>query len=166
MLNCHLFTRSSVISHGLGFFLVRVLWPDEMKLNLKDLPLQRREKQINPWYQRGTCFLLSPAVNRVITRETEPATRLTLDKVMKIRFSFRFVKVQLQLPIIALRRKRKGKKKKGLRNNKSSEQIKGAFLMVLHTRFLKNLGRLETFSSRFQKICTLLWELWHLALDS
>lgn len=34
MLNCH-----SVISHGLGSFWVRVrLWPDEKKLNLKDLP--------------------------------------------------------------------------------------------------------------------------------
>lgn len=102
-LNCH-----SVISHGLGSFWVGVLWPDEKKLNLKDLPLQRRERQINPPCQCGTCFLLSPAVNRVIARETEPATRLTLDKVVQIRFSFRFVKVQLQLPIIALRRKRKG----------------------------------------------------------
>lgn len=101
MLNCHLFTRSSVVSHDLGFFSGWMHWPDEKKPDLKDLPLQCREKQINPWCSCGTCFLLSPAVNRVIARETEPVTRLTLDKVMQIRFSFRFVKVQPQLPIIA-----------------------------------------------------------------
>lgn len=48
---------------------------------------------------------------RVITRESQPATRLTLDKVMQIRFSFGFVKDQPRLPIIALQGKRKAEEK-------------------------------------------------------